>query len=524
MSIPDASLAQMRGERDSTGDLTDYCHLIRFLPPLSEEERDTLILQLADVQASHLPTPEPTQAQDRLIEGHLWLGPTLASKWCPACRRALLPDLVQEANQKLVALARTFDYRSGKNFTAYAIVALSAHIRAALHNDTLIRIPRTTRNRMRQDGRADQLEALLPLSLDMVFESEQYGEEESLGETFAEPHVPLCDAQEHTRKHQQVEALLSHLSPRAAQVLRLCFGLFEDDGRPRSPAEIADLLAIPVHAVHTAKQQALARLRTIAEGQTGHPVQRKHGPSSRSERPSPTTRLGGPRPLTDGQQRLERAWTYLEAQHLPITAARLARLAAVHFITADRFLQRRMRPVEGAERSLTERLEQAYTQLQATGKRVTAYALAKQVDVHPSTAQRFLLAHENTGPQNPHARCVEHLERAYAALQEEGVPLTVNLLARRAGVHYHTARAFVAQRQPTDVSPVRQATGPRRNPEIQAPLEQAYAHMQAEGKAISERGLARRAGVSRSSARRFLKQQASPSQDVVVAEREVCYV
>jgi RNA polymerase sigma factor (sigma-70 family) len=521
MSIPDASLAQTRGERESTGDVTDYCHIIRFLPPLPDEERDTLISQLADAQASCLPVPEATQAQDRLIEGHLWLGPTLASKWCPACRRTLLPDLVQEANQKLVALTRTFDYQSGKNFTAYAIVTLSAHIRAALHNDALIRVPRTTRNRMRQDGRADQLDALLPLSLDRVCESEQYGEEESLGETLAEPHVPSCDAQEHTRKHQQVEALLSHLSPRAEQVLRLCFGLFEDDGRPRSPAEIADLLAIPVHAVHTAKQQALARLRTIAEG---HAVQRKRAPSSRSERPSSTTRPGEPRPLTDGQQRLERAWTYLEAQHLPITAARLARLAAVHFITADRFLRRRTRPVEQTERSLAERLEQAYTRLQTTGKRVTAYALAKEVDVHPSTAQRFLLAHENTGPQNPHARCVEHLERAYVALQEEGVPLTVNLLARRAGVHYHTARAFVAHRQPTGVSPVRQATGPRRNPEIQAPLEQAYAHMQAEGKAISERGLARQAGVSRSSARRFLKQQESSSQDAVEAEREVCHV
>ncbi len=524
MSIPDASLAQTKGEHESASDVTDYCHIIRFLSPLPDEERDTLISQLADAQASCLSTSEVTQAQDRLIEGHLWLGPTLARKWCPACRRTLLPDLVQEANQRLIVLARTFDYQSGKNFTAYAIVALSAHIRAALHNDTLIRVPRTTRNRMRQDGRAAQLDALLPLSLDRVFESEQCGEEESLGETLAEPHISLCDAHEHTRKHQQVEALLSHLSPRAEQVLRLSFGLFEEDGRSRPSAEIADLLAIPVHAVHTAKQQALARLRMIADEQTEYPVQRKRGPSSRSERPSPTTRSVEPRPSTDGQQRLERAWTYLEVQHLPITAARLARLAAVHFITADRFLRRRTRPVEQTERSMTERLEQAYTQLQATGKRVTAYALAKQVDVHPSTAQRFLLVHENTGPQNPHARCVEQLERAYAALQEEGVPLTVNLLARRAGVHYHTARTFVEHRQPTSVSPVRQATGPRRNLEIQVPLEQAYAQMQAEGKAISERGLARQAGVSRSSARRFLKQQGSPSQDVVVAEREVCHV
>jgi len=524
MNTLEASLTQTKSEHDFTGNLTDYCTTIRSLPPLPDEERDTLISQLACWQASCLPTPEASQAQDRLIEGHLWLGPTLACKWCPPHRRALLPDLVQEANQKLVALARTFDYRSGKNFTAYAIVTLSAHIRAALHNDTLIRIPRTTRNRMRQDGRADQLDALLPLSLDMVFESEQYGEEESLGDTLAEPEVSFCDSHEQTRKRQQVDALLSHLSSRAEQVLRLSFGLFEEDGRPRPPAEIADLLAIPVHAVHTTKQQALARLRTIAEGQTGHPVQRKRAPSSHSERPSSTTYSGEPRPLTDGQQRLERAWTHLEAHHLPITAARLARLAVVHFITADRFLRRRTRPAEGAERSLTEQLEQAYTQLQATGKRVTAYALAKQVDVHPSTAQRFLLAHENIGPQNPHARCVEQLECAYAALQEEGVPLTVNLFARRAGVHYHTARAFVAQRQPNFAPPVRQATGLRRNPEIQAPLEQAYAHMQAEGKTISERGLARQAGVSRSSARRFLKQQESPSQDVVSAEREVCYV
>jgi|GEM_PF-1227908 len=524
MNTFEASLTQTKSEHDFTGNLTDYCTTIRSLLPFPDEERDALISLLASVQAGCLSPSLATQAQDRLIEGHLWLGPTLASKWCPPHRRALLPDLIQEANQRLIVLARTFDYQSGKNFTAYAIVVLTHQIRATLSNDALIRVPRTTRSQMRRDGRAGQLEALIPLSLDMVFGSEHYGENEMLVDAIAEPEVSFCDSHEHTRKQLQVDALLSHLSPRAEHVLRLSFGLFEEDGRSRSPAEIADLLDIPVHAVHTTRQQALSRLRTIANGQTGHPVQRKRAPSRRGERPSPTTRWGEPRQLTDGQQRLERAWTYLEAQHLPVTAAQLARLAAVHFITADRFLRRRTRPAEGAERSLTERLEQAYTQLQATGKRVTAYALAKQVDVHPSTAQRFLLAHENTGPQNPHARCVEQLERAYAALQEEGVSLTVNLLARRAGVHYHTARAFVAQRQPNIAPPVRQATGLRRNPEIQAPLEQAYAHMQAEDKTISERGLARQAGVSRSSARRFLKQQESPSQDVVVAEREVCYV
>jgi lambda repressor-like predicted transcriptional regulator len=403
-------------------------------------------------------------------------------------------------------------------------VVLTHQIRATLSNDALIRVPRTTRSQMRRDGRAGLLEALIPLSLDMVFGSEHYGENEFLVDAIAEPEVSFCDSHEQTRKHQRVDALLSHLSPRAEQVLRLSFGLFEEDGRSRPPAEIADLLAIPVYTVYASRQQALSRLRTITEGQTGHPVQRKRAPSRRGEQPSPTTRSVEPRPLTDGQQRLERAWTYLEAQHLAVTAAQLARLAAVHFITADRFVRRRMRPAEQAERSLTERLEQAYTHLQATGKRVTAYALAKEVDVHPSTAQRFLLAHENTGPQNPHARCIEQLERAYAALQEEGVSLTVNLLARRAGVHYHTARAFVAHRHPTCASPTRQATGPRRNPEIQAPLEQAYAHMQAESKVISERGLARQAGVSRSSARRFLRQQGFPSQEMVPAEQEMCHV
>lgn len=276
------------------------------------------------------------------------------------------------------------------------------------------------------------------------------------------------------------------------------------------------------------KQQALSRLRAVARGQVKRSVQQERPPLPRRKKASPTMRLSTPRGHVEKQQRLERACAYLEAQDIPVTTAQLARLAEVQFITADRFLRRRTRPTEEPAQPLAQRLEQAYIHLQATGKRVTAYALSKQVDVHTSTAQRFLLMREGGRPQNPHARCTEQLERACASLQEEGVPLTVTLLARRAGVHYNTARTFVQERhlhcyQPT-YTPARQATGRRSSPEVQAFLEQAYAQMQAEGKALSERGLAQQAGVSRQSARRFLRREEASSQEITQAKREVCHV
>jgi hypothetical protein len=72
MNTLEASLTQTKSEHDFTSNLTDYCTTIRSLPPLPDEERDTLISQLACWQASCLPTPEANQAQDRLVERHLW--------------------------------------------------------------------------------------------------------------------------------------------------------------------------------------------------------------------------------------------------------------------------------------------------------------------------------------------------------------------------------------------------------------------------------------------------------------------
>src|SRR5258708_36878345 len=64
----------------------------------------------------------------------------------------------------------------------------------------------------------------------------------------------------------QVETLLSYLSPRAQAILRLRYGLSDDNERRHPTKEIVRLLGIDRRVVLTTERDALARLRALFEG------------------------------------------------------------------------------------------------------------------------------------------------------------------------------------------------------------------------------------------------------------------
>jgi RNA polymerase sigma factor (sigma-70 family) len=469
----------------------DYTCDLRRLPRLSDEERNHLVALLAEAQAGRVPFHVARQAQERLTEGHLWLATVVAWERCPKERRSLLPDLIQEASLCLVQLAASFDYTSSENFTAWATVALRDQVCCAIGDDRLVRVPRKVRSRLRKAGRLSDLDALRPLSLDKTYRED---EECTLYRFIPQPEVPTRDLQQDAQKRAALEAWLMHLSPSAQQVIRLSFGLCEEDGRAQTPGEIAALLGVTPTEISSLKRAALLKLKAIAEG-------RARG--QRSQTKAPSQQRATTSRATEKHARLERAALYLQREGQPITTAHLARLAEVSFPTAAKFLRRRAHPADSAAQPCAERLEAAYARLQTSGKHITAYALSKQADVHVHTAARFLEREGMLPVQNPQVRCTEQLEQTYAQIQAEGTTMTISGLARRAGVHSRTAQRFLDARHPEQA--LRHTS--KHSSEIQIRLEQVYASLQTQGKAITERALAQHAGVSRTTAKHFLHPQ-----------------
>jgi len=269
---------------------------------------------------------------------------------------------------------------------------------------------------MRQDGRGDYLERFSPASLEMI----RNDEGTTLAQYLAEPAISVRDPEQERHTQAQVEGFLSCLPAPAQEILRRLYGLLEQDGRPRTVREVAAELGMTPHGVDGARRRGLLRLRAIAQGRVNLPAveemaqevtpSQKHtrttemhsprtaqqflerGQSEQTEAPSPEhVALVVSRTTTEKQEQLERASLYLQQQGQRVTAAQLARLAEVSFITASKFLRRREQSTDGFQQPCAERLEEAYAHLQiTTGKRITAYALQQGAQVHWSTAMRFL--------------------------------------------------------------------------------------------------------------------------------------
>src|SRR5258708_36101373 len=116
------------------------------------------------------------------------------------------------------------------------------------------------------DERAETLRALQPLSLDAL-----HGEEDrTFGDLLAAPPFVLPEpaAEEEKRqqaKRAQVETLLSRLTPREQQVLRLRYGLNEVDGRCHTPAAIARQLGLDCSTVCNLERGALLKLHALED-------------------------------------------------------------------------------------------------------------------------------------------------------------------------------------------------------------------------------------------------------------------
>jgi DNA-binding CsgD family transcriptional regulator len=186
----------------------------------------------------------------------------------------------------------------------------------------------------------------------------------------------------------QVETLLSYLSPRAQAILRLRYGLSDDNERRHTTKEIVRLLGIDRRVVLTTERDALARLRALVAGKAT--LGKKNGKPCILYPDAHNNYTITP----EQEASMLHAYQGLQAQGIIVTGRLLAQVTGMSVGRALMFLRlhRTETPKEARARQRQQHLEEVCTRLEAQGVRVTSPLLAKEAGVMKQTAIDFLKA------------------------------------------------------------------------------------------------------------------------------------
>ncbi len=257
----------------------------------------------------------------------------------------------------------------------------------AVANDGIIKVSSKARKRAREQEGPDtsflqNLDHVISLDKEMEWYNTDDVEEPKATPILPTEEAPLRDAQQ----RDQIEMYISYLSPRAQAILRLRYGLDEDNEHAHTYQETASLLGIKRSVVVSTERDALKRLRAFAEGEAT--ISTRKGRACISHPKTSTSVTLTP----EKEVMLQQVYTHLSEQQQPITGRALAKAAKVSTAQASAFLRIHMNlsSTESRAQQRLQRLEQAWTQLQRQGETITCAMLAKAAHVRKPTARDFL--------------------------------------------------------------------------------------------------------------------------------------